>query len=150
VRPGQTRNLTRGGGLLLALGRKRENFHQVRVFAIRFCKICAKPEMDLRGVGHLFFLAIQNTGYENKKLRWNRLWRAAVRSGVAGYMRRKKKNERAAWADAHRPSLACPGLSAVPKRGCTPGLKPGYGVVPSLLRTTTLSHICKGCLCGSL
>jgi hypothetical protein len=57
----------------------------------------------LRGVGHLFFLAIQNAGFKNKKLRWNRLWRAAARSGVAGYMRRKKKIEGDAGTRLPRP-----------------------------------------------
>jgi len=59
-------------------------------------------------VGHLFFQAIENAGSENKKLRWNRPWRAAVRSGVAGYMKKKKKIE--GGVGTH----ACPGLSAAP------------------------------------
>jgi hypothetical protein len=138
-----------GAGCWAGVGENEKIFTKSAFLPSDFAEYVQNPRYDLRGVGHLFFLAIENAGSENRKLRWNRPWRAAVRSGVAGYMREKKKRGRRGQT-AERPTHACPGLSAAPKRSCTPGLKPGYGVVPSLLRTTTLSHICNGCLCGSL
>ena len=43
-----------------------------------FAKYVRNHEIHLQGVGHLFFQHIQNACSENKKLRRNRLWRAAV------------------------------------------------------------------------
>ena len=56
-----------------------------------FAKYVRNTRWDLRGVGHLFFLHIQNASFEKKNLRRNRLRRAALRIGVAGYIREEKK-----------------------------------------------------------